>query len=139
MSQRDRLVSDQVAMLSGANVKKLLCLNATSTGETLNEVIRSYQGSGLTGCIVTKMDEAASIGSVLDAIIRQKLTTYYLANGQRVPEDLHVANKQYLVEYAFKLKREQSAFQFQDNELPMVMANTSAAMHDRHLREVSLG
>ena len=139
MSQRDRLVSEQVAMLSGANVKKLLCLNATSTGETLNEVIRSYQGSGLTGCIITKMDEAASIGSVLDAIIRQKLTTYYLANGQRVPEDLHVAAKKYLVEYAFKLKREQSAFEYQESELPMVMANTSAAMHDRHLREVSLG
>jgi flagellar biosynthesis protein FlhF len=139
MSQRDRLVSEQVAMLSGANVNKLLCLNATSTGETLNEVIRSYQGSGLSGCIITKMDEAASIGSVLDAVIRHKLTTYYLANGQRVPEDLHIANKSYLIDYAFKLKREHAEFQFQDNELPMLMANTSAAMHDRHLREVSLG
>ncbi len=137
MSQRDRLVSEQVAMLSGANVKKLLCLNATSTGETINEVIRSYRGSGLTGCIVTKMDEAASIGAVLDAIIRHKLTTYYLANGQRVPEDLHIANQQYLIDHAFKLKRQQPAFQYQDDELPMMMANVSK--QDRQLREVSLG
>lgn len=137
MSQRDRLVSEQVAMLSGANVNKLLCLNATSTGETLAEVIRSYQGSGLSGCIVTKMDEAAHIGSVLDAVIRHKLTMFYLANGQRVPEDLHVANKQYLVEHAFKLKRDQPAFQFQDDELPLLMAGTS--LHDSQLREVHLG
>lgn len=142
MSQRDRLVSEQVAMLSGANVNKLLCLNATSTGETLTEVIRSYQGSGsmgLSGCIITKLDEAASIGSVLDAIIRQKLQLFYLANGQRVPEDLHIANKNYLIDHAFKLKREQAAFQYQNEELPMLMANASSAMHDRGLREVSLG
>jgi flagellar biosynthesis protein FlhF len=139
MSQRDRLVSEQVAMLSNANVNKLLCLNATSTGETIAEVIHSYQGSGLTGCIVTKMDEAASLGAVLDAIIRQKITMFYLANGQRVPEDLHVANKNYLVDHAFKLKREQPAFQYLDDELPMLIGNATAAKNDRQLREVLLG
>jgi len=139
MSQRDKLVSEQVAMLSGSNVNKLLCLNATSNGETLSEVIRSYQGSGLSGCIITKMDEAAHIGSVLDVIIRHKLTMFYLANGQRVPEDLHVANKQYLVDHAFKFKREQPAFQFQDDELPMVMSSAISAQGSRQLREVSLG
>jgi len=138
MSQRDKLVSEQVAMLSGANVNKLLCLNATSNGETLTEVIRSYQGSGLSGCIITKMDEAAHIGSVLDAVIRHKLTMYYLANGQRVPEDLHLANKQYLVDHAFKFKRDQPSFQFTDDELPMLMAG-AAAQKQATLREVSLG
>ena len=140
MSQRDRLVSEQVAMLSGSNVKRLLCLNATSTGETLSEVVHSYKGTGLAGCIVTKLDEAASIGSVLDSVMRQKLTMYYVANGQRVPEDLHVANKQYLVDLAFKMKRETPNWQhYQDDELPMLMAGASASMHDRQLREVSLG
>ena len=44
VSQRDQMVADQIAMLAGAGdqVKRLLCLNATSTGETLNEVVRSY-------------------------------------------------------------------------------------------------
>lgn len=137
MSQRDRLVSDQIAMLSGANVKKLLCLNATSNGETLSEVIRSYQGAGLTGCIITKMDEAAHIGSVLDAIIRHKLTMFYLANGQRVPEDLHLADKQYLIDHAFKYKRSQPAYQYQDDELPILLA--SAGARTRPAREVSYG
>ena len=141
VSQRDQMVGEQIAMLqgAGAQVKRLLCLNATSTGETLSEVVRAYQGSGLAGCVMTKLDEAATIGSVLDVVIRQKLNLYYVANGQRVPEDLHVANKQYLVDRAFKLKRETAPFQFNDTELPLVMANASRAANDKTLREVSLG
>lgn len=141
VSQRDQMVAEQIAMLSGAGsqVKRLLCLNATSTGETLNEVARSYMGDGLAGCILTKLDEAATIGSALDVVIRQKLNLYYVANGQRVPEDLHVANQQYLVDRAFKLKRETAPFQFNDAEIPLVMANTARAMNDKSLREVILG
>ncbi|CAL61485.1 putative flagellar biosynthesis regulator FlhF [Herminiimonas arsenicoxydans] len=141
VSQRDNMVAEQIAMLSGAGsqVKRLLCLNATSTGETLNEVARSYMGDGLAGCILTKLDEAATIGSALDVVIRQKLNLYYVANGQRVPEDLHVANQQYLVDRAFKLKRETAPFQFSDAEIPLVMANTAKAMNDKSLREVILG
>ncbi len=141
VSQRDQMVSEQIAMLrgAGAQVKRLLCLNATATGETLSEVVRAYQGTGLAGCVMTKLDEAATIGSVLDVVIRQKLNLYYVANGQRVPEDLHIANKQYLVDRAFKLKRETAPFQFNDAELPLVMASTTRASNDKSLREVSLG
>ena len=141
VSQRDQMVAEQIAMLSGAGsqVKRLLCLNATSTGETLNEVVRSYMGDGLAGCILTKLDEAATIGSALDVVIRHKLNLYYVANGQRVPEDLHVANQQYLVDRAFKLKRETAPFQFNDAEIPLVMANTAREMNEKSLREVILG
>ncbi|WP_151636360.1 flagellar biosynthesis protein FlhF [Noviherbaspirillum aerium] len=141
MGQRDKMVAEQIAMLSGteSTVKRLLCLSATSTGETLNEVVRSYQGGGLAGCIMTKLDEAATVGNVLDVMIRQKLSLYYVANGQRVPEDLHVPNAHYLVDRAFKLKRETAPFQYSDEELPLVIANTAHAMNDKSLREVTLG
>lgn len=144
VSQRDKMVTEQVAMLSGANsdVKRLLCLNATSTGETLSEVVRAYQGNGLAGCILTKLDEAATIGGALDIAIRQKLNIYYIASGQRVPEDLHIANKDYLIDRAFKLKRETAAFRFHSDELPLLMA--TAAMHAGSsgidsMKEVSFG
>jgi flagellar biosynthesis protein FlhF len=137
MSQRDQMVAAQVAMLndSGADVKRLLCLNATSTQETLNEVVRAYQGSGLHGVIMTKLDEAASIGSVLDVLVRQKLNLYYMSNGQRVPEDLHLADRALLVDRAFRGKREQ----MHDADLPVVMAQTGGAHADRSLREVAVG
>jgi flagellar biosynthesis protein FlhF len=141
VGQRDKMVAEQVAMLSGvgSEVKRLLCLSATSTGETLNEVVRSYLGGGLAGCIVTKLDEAATIGNVLDVVIRQKLKMYYLANGQRVPEDLHLVNRQYLIDRAFKLKLSTAPFHLKDNELPLVAANSARAMNDTSLREVSIG
>jgi flagellar biosynthesis protein FlhF len=82
-------------------------------------------GTGLAGCILTKIDEAATIGGVLDIAIRKKLQVYYLASGQRVPEDLHVANKEYLIDRAFKLKRETEAYKFQDDELPLLISNLS--------------
>ena len=137
MSQRDQMVTEQVAMLSdsGADVKRLLCLNATSTNETLNEVVRAYQGSGLAGCIMTKLDEAASIGNVLDVVIRQKLNLHYISNGQRVPEDLHLADRAMLIDRAFRNNRNAQA-QFGDADLPLMMA---AAGQDRSLREVHLG
>ncbi|MEX5749031.1 flagellar biosynthesis protein FlhF [Massilia sp. X63] len=141
MSQRDQMVTEQVAMLSesGADVKRLLCLNATSTNETLNEVVRAYQGSGLAGCIMTKLDEAASIGNVLDVVIRQKLNLHYISNGQRVPEDLHLADRAMLVDRAFRNNRNASA-QFGDADLPLMMAAAAAGQNaDRSLREVHLG
>jgi flagellar biosynthesis protein FlhF len=141
MGQRDQMVAEQSAMLSGAgtDIKRLLCLNSTATGGTLNEVVSAYSSEGLAGCIVTKLDEAATIGNVLDVVIRQKLNLYYVANGQRVPEDLHVANKLYLADRAFKLKRETGPFEFQDGELPVVVGPTATAMNDKTLREVILG
>jgi flagellar biosynthesis protein FlhF len=139
MSQRDQMVTEQVAMLAGAgaDVKRLLCLNATSTNETLNEVVRAYQGSGLAGCIMTKLDEAASIGNVLDVVIRQKLNLHYISNGQRVPEDLHLADRAMLVDRAFRTKG--AAGGFSDADLPLMMSGAANLHNDRSLREVSLG
>lgn len=136
MSQRDQLVAEQVAMLSGsgADVKRLLLLNSTSTNETLNEVVRAYQGSGLHGCIMTKLDEAVSIGNVLDVVIRNRLNLHYMSNGQRVPEDLHLADRTLLVDRAF---RQRGATPLTDEELPLAMAAASSGQHGK--REVSLG
>lgn len=142
VNQRDSMVAKQVSMLSGAgtNIKRLLCLSATSTGETLTDVVRAYKGKGLAGCIMTKLDEAATIGSTLDVIIREKLMLYYVANGQRVPEDLHLANSKLLVHHAFKLNMSApEQFQFRDEELPLLMAHATSTPGRTSFRELSLG
>ncbi len=89
VGQRDSRVEAQSVMLDQAGVKRLLLLNATSHLHTLEDVVRVYRGSGLMGCILTKRDEAVSMGGVLDVVIRHKLVMHYVADGQRVPEDLH--------------------------------------------------
>lgn len=130
MSQRDQAVAEQVALLSqsGTPVQRVLLLNATSNGETLEEVINVYRGSGLAGCIITKTDEAVSLGTALDAAIRHSLALHYIANGQRVPEDLHAANRQYLVHRVFRqAPRAPSPFALSEAELGLVLAHSGRA------------
>ncbi|MEZ0237223.1 MAG: flagellar biosynthesis protein FlhF, partial [Methylophilaceae bacterium] len=38
----------------------------------------------------------------IDCLIRHGLDLHYVTNGQKVPEDLHLANALYLVDRAFK-------------------------------------
>ncbi len=103
MSQRDKQVTEQVAMLANAGpVQRLLLLNATCNGDTLEDVVRVYGRGDLAGCILTKADEAPTIGAALDVIIRHKMKLHFVANGQRVPEDLHPARKEYLVDRALR-------------------------------------
>lgn len=128
MSQRDKNVADQISMLvgSGGNVRRLLCLSATSRGDTLDDVIAAYRGDDLAGCILTKVDEAASLATALDAIMRQGLRLHYVSNGQRVPEDLHLPNRSYLLHRAFKDVPESSPHRYDAVESSMIM--TSAGL-----------
>jgi flagellar biosynthesis protein FlhF len=129
MSQRDRTVPEQVAMLCGAEtpVQRLLLLNATSHGDTLNEVVHAYRsasaegGGDLAGCILTKLDETTNLGSVLDTVIRHRLPVHYVSTGQRVPENLHVADKQFLIETALSAPVTGSPFVPAEEDLPAVV------------------
>lgn len=124
MSQRDRMVAEQAAMLTGAgNVNRLLLLNATCRGDTLDDVVRAYEGPDLAGCILTKVDEAASLAPALDVAVRHEMAVYYVANGQRVPEDLHLPNRAYLLHRAMKAVGEESPYHLKGDEAGLLMAS----------------
>jgi flagellar biosynthesis protein FlhF len=129
MSQRDKRVAEQIDMLCGEElaVRRILLLGAPAQGITLEEVVRAFAGPGLEGCILTKIDEALSYGPVLDVAIRHQLKIHYVTNGQRVPEDLHMANALYLVDRAFRLGMPDSPFEVADDDYPVLMAATEAA------------
>ncbi len=144
MSQRDRLVSDQIAMLcrAGQPVQRLLLLNATSHGDTLNEVVQAYQSAPdkqpLAGCILTKLDEATNLGSALDAVIRYRLPVHYVSTGQKVPENLYVATKKFLIRSAFCIPRDHSPFVPHEDDIPGLLSALSArSTADQH--EVRFG
>jgi flagellar biosynthesis protein FlhF len=142
MSQRDRTVADHIAMLCGAGhpVQRLLLLNATSHGDTLNEVVQAYQSTPdqppLAGCILTKLDEATNLGGVLDTVIRYKLPVHYVSTGQKVPENLYVATKRFLIKSAFCIPRDGSPFVPQDDDVPPLLsalsARASTELHEVH-------
>ncbi|MFL9959901.1 flagellar biosynthesis protein FlhF [Paraburkholderia sediminicola] len=144
MSQRDRLVSDQIAMLcrAGQPVQRLLLLNATSHGDTLNEVVQAYQRAPdqqpLAGCILTKLDEATNLGGVLDTVIRYKLPVHYVSTGQKVPENLYVGTRKFLIKSAFCIPRDNSPFVPHDDDVPGLLSALSARS-TAELHEVRFG
>lgn len=123
MSQKDKLVPELTDMLAGCDVHRVLLLNSTSRGDTLDDVVRAYAGETLAGCILTKIDEAASLATALDVIMRHGLRMLYVSNGQRVPEDLHLPNRSYLLHRAFKDVPESSPHKFDGVEPALMMAN----------------
>ena len=120
MSQRDVRLTEQFATLAdtGLPIRTLLVLSATVHPSVLDETIRAFSDVPLDGSILTKLDEAASLGGVLSAIIEQQLPLRFVANGQRVPEDMQVARASELVQQAVTLAS--------DHDLPAesIMAET---------------
>ncbi len=123
MSQRDQLVAEQTALLTGCGtvVKRLLLLNSTANAATLDEVITSYANGGIQGCVITKVDESASVATALDAAIRHGLDVHYVTNGQRVPEDLHLPNRAYLLHRALLPIKDGATHNLRPDEYPLVM------------------
>jgi flagellar biosynthesis protein FlhF len=95
LSHKDKMVEKQLEMLSSTQtkIKKVLCLNANNTTESLNVVTQAYSGRGIEGCIITKVDESISLGGILNAVMQNKMRVLYITNGQRVPEDIALLNK----------------------------------------------
>jgi flagellar biosynthesis protein FlhF len=105
VGQRDARIGEQTELLERSAVKRFLLLCASSQAETLEEAALAYAGSGLAGALLTKVDEAVLLGGALDVAIRRRLALSHVTNGQRVPEDLHRANAEVLVDRALRRSR----------------------------------
>ncbi len=105
MSQRDIRLSEQFATLQhpGMPIKTYLVLSATAQGPVQEETVQAFRDVDLDGCILTKIDETASLGGTLSVISEQQLPLAYIADGQRVPEDMQPARPHNLVHQAAEL------------------------------------
>ena len=104
----------------------------------MNEVAHAYRGDGLAGAIITKLDEAVILGGALETAARHGLPLYYVAQGQRVPEDLELADSVTLINSALDTPPI-SSFDLPDEEivLPMTSGKQVDAGLDRG--EISVG
>jgi len=100
IAQRDTRTRELLEMLSPPAIRKLLVINASAQGETIEDVLMSYRAAQCHGVVLSKMDEAVKIGPALDAMIRHKLKVLAVGNGQRVPEDWHRLSAATLVQRA---------------------------------------
>ena len=105
--QKDTRLSEQLTTLNirEMDIKNYLVLSATGQMNLQDDVIRAFSKLKLQGCMLTKIDEAASLGEIISVLIQHKLPLHFVCNGQKVPDDLHQARGKLLVKEAVKLMR----------------------------------
>ncbi len=102
MAQRDSRTRELLDMLTHSAINRVLVVNASAQGETIEDQLAAYNANSCKGLILSKLDEAVKLGPALDSMIRHKLKVLAVANGQRVPEDWHRLSAQALVQRALK-------------------------------------
>jgi len=92
MGQRDERMAEQLLALRrcSIDISLLLALPANAQTETIHEIINVFAGAQPDAAILTKVDEATSLGGALSGLISADLPLAYICDGQRVPEDLHL-------------------------------------------------
>jgi flagellar biosynthesis protein FlhF len=83
-------------------------LPASGDAAMLAELAGSEHGLRAVSAIITKIDEAVSLGPVLSAVMRAGLPVAHLCDGPRVPDDLHEAapRRIWLLKRAVRLQQE---------------------------------
>jgi flagellar biosynthesis protein FlhF len=94
-SPRDELqIQELKRLLAEAGTNEVhVVLSLTSSLRTLAATVEKFQPVGTTGLILTKLDEAAGMGTLLSLARQVPLPVNYLTTGQDVPDDIEPANK----------------------------------------------
>ncbi|GAA0815672.1 flagellar biosynthesis protein FlhF [Colwellia sp. D2M02] len=106
MGQRDMRLAEQLANLvnnARVTIRNYLVLAANTQQRVMQENVERFKKVPISGCIYTKLDESVSIGEIITTSIKNGLPIGYLTDGQRVPEDIKVANAEKLVTLADKM------------------------------------
>jgi flagellar biosynthesis protein FlhF len=106
---RDRqLNQDATALISAtrcSGVDLWLTLSASAQAGVIADAVQAFRACEPRALLLTKLDEAASLGGILSALAVSGLPLAYVAGGSRIPEDLAPARAHQLVARAVFLAR----------------------------------
>lgn len=102
LTSSDKGYQEQLAELAQShhNVRTHLVVSATSQPRIMKSVWHCYKMANLAGCVMTKVDEALTLGESLGFVMETGLPVAYYTDGQKIPEDLHHAQAVPLVRLA---------------------------------------
>lgn len=106
----DRVGSELVPLLApGMGIEVTLVMSASAQAETLERALQRYQVLAPSNCVLTRLDEAASLGPALSMLLRSRLPVAWLCHGPRIPDDIERARPHQLVARAVKLAGKSAA------------------------------
>jgi flagellar biosynthesis protein FlhF len=114
LSPRDARRSEQLSILQAGQSRLKICrvLSANSQLSVLQESAQKTPVLVQNQAIITKLDEANTLGPLLSVVITANLQVSYLSDGQKVPDDLSKAESHNLVSRAIAcMKQKQEALQ----------------------------
>jgi flagellar biosynthesis protein FlhF len=111
LGPEDRVLVDTAGLLPGAplpawmgavaeqgcRVTPHVVMAAPTDRDTLNRLVRQVHAAGIRSCMLSKLDEAVSLGPVVSTIAEHGLAMSYFGTGPRIPDDLVVATADRLV------------------------------------------
>jgi flagellar biosynthesis protein FlhF len=97
-SPRDEVrIQELKSMLGEAEPDEVhLVLSGTSGAKSLISTAERFADVGTTSLILTKLDEATSLGHLVSLVRACRMPFSYLTDGQNVPDDIEVADKRRL-------------------------------------------
>lgn len=102
----DPLLTTQLEVLRAhAQVKSYLVMACNSQLQMMKASVEAFQRAGLSGCVLTKLDETASLGEAIGVVVDQQLPVVYTTDGQEIPQDIDVARAHQLVSKAVALTK----------------------------------
>ena len=97
------------ALADQPQVKSLLVLSCNSQEQMLKASVHAYGAARLHGCVLTKLDETASMGEALGVVMQSRLPVVYTTDGQDIPKNIDVARAHQLVAKAVALLKSNPA------------------------------
>ena len=92
---------------SSLNIKTYLVASCSVQIGALDDMARYYKNRSVQGCILTKLDEAVSLGGVLTVVAQHELPLSYITHGPEVPDDIQPARVSLLLSKAVALSKAQ--------------------------------
>ena len=73
----------------------------------MRKVYHNYKAANIVGGVLTKIDEASSLGDAISILLETGLPLSYSTDGQRIPGDFEVASAKILVKHAVHIAQQE--------------------------------
>jgi flagellar biosynthesis protein FlhF len=107
MSQKDLAICSQFKTIKKQHpIKTYLVYAVNSQRTVLEDVSNACSGIDIKACLFTKLDETTNLGGAISVCIEKNMPVSYFSDGQKIPENLHVAFAHSLVSKNIAIMKE---------------------------------